>query len=350
MASPDRAEADRVALLRDLADHPYQFDFYQALRRLEAAFRDAPRIGRSLRPVDDPVRLGQEPSLAFAPATLSALKTDSPGAKPRLEVAFGGLFGPHGPLPLHLTEYARDRIINSHDPTFARFLDIFHHRMLSLVYRVWADAQPTVQSDRPETDRFAAYVASLVGINAPGFQNRDAMPDSAKLYFAGRLICGSRHAEGLEAMLGEFFHLPMQVVEFVGRWLPVPDDSRCELGSASRDAVAGQAGMGQLGISATIGDRVWDCQTKFRIVAGPMSLADYQRLLPGGPSLERLQAVVKNYIGEELDWELHLILEQQEVPRTELNSLGSLGWTSWLLSEQPTSDADDLVLQPQAAA
>jgi type VI secretion system protein ImpH len=81
-----------------------------------------------------------------------------------------------------------------------------------------------------------------------------------------------------------------------------------------------------------------------------MSLADYQRLLPGGPSLERLQAVVKNYIGEELDWELHLILEQQEVPRTELNSLGSLGWTSWLLSEQPTSNAADLILQPQAAA
>jgi type VI secretion system protein ImpH len=342
MASTDRAAADRVALLRALADHPYQFDFFQALRRLEAAYRDAPRIGRSLRPVDDPIRFGQEPSLAFAPATLSALKPDGNGGKPRLEVAFGGLFGPQGPLPLHLTEYARDRIINSQDPTFARFLDIFHHRMLSLVYRVWADAQPTVQFDRPESDRFAAYVGSLVGINLPGLAERDAMPDSAKLFFAGRLVCGTRHAEGLEAMLGEFFHLPMQVVEFVGRWLPLPDDSRCELGLGQQ--------AGHLGVSATIGDRVWDCQTKFRIVAGPMSLADYQRLLPGGASLERLQAFVKNYIGEELDWDLHLILQQDEVPRTELGMAGSLGWTSWLVSEQPQADADDLVLQPQAAA
>jgi len=342
MASTDRAAADRVALLRELTDHPYQFDFFQALRRLEAAYRDAPRIGRSLRPVDDPIRFGQEPSLAFAPATLSALKPASSGGKPRLEVAFGGLFGPQGPLPLHLTEYARDRIINSQDPTFARFLDIFHHRMLSLVYRVWADAQPTVQFDRPESDRFAAYVGSLVGINLPGLADRDAMPDSAKRYFAGRLVCGTRHAEGLEVMLGAFFHLSIQVAQFVGRWLPLPDDSRCELGLGQQ--------AGHLGVSATIGDRVWDCQTKFRIVAGPMSLADYQRLLPGGASLERLQAVVKNYIGEELDWDLHLILQQDEVPRTELGMGGSLGWTSWLVSEQTQADADDLVLQPQAAA
>ena len=282
-------------------------------------------------------------SLAFAPATLSALKTQTSSGKPRLEVAFGGLFGPQGPLPLHLTEYARDRIINSQDPTFARFLDIFHHRALSLVYRIWADAQPTVQFDRPESDRFAAYVGSLVGINAPGLADRDAMPDAAKRFFAGRLVCGSRHAEGLEAMLGAFFHLPMQVVEFVGRWLPVPDDCRCELG-------LGLGQSGSLGMSATIGDRVWDCQTKFRIVAGPMSLADYERLLPGGASLERLQAMVKNYIGEELDWDLHLILQQDAVPRTELGSMGSLGWTSWLVSEAPTEDADDLVLQPQTAA
>ena len=49
-----------------------------------------------------------------------------------------------------------------------------------------------------------------------------------------------------------------------------------------------QLGMAQLGVSATIGEYVWDCQTKFRIVAGPMSLANYQRLLPGGLSLDQV--------------------------------------------------------------
>src|SRR5262245_46212450 len=253
MASPDRTSADRVAFYAALAARPYEFDFYQALRRLEALFPDRPRLGRSVRLADDPVRLTQEPSLAFAPATLAAFRPAKEGAKPRMSVAFGGLFGPQGPLPLHLTEYARDRIINSADPTFARFLDVFHHRMLSLVYRAWADAQPTVQFDRPQSDRFIAYVGSLGGVGAEAFQNRDAMPDLAKHYFAGRLACHTRHAEGLQAMLSEFFRLPIRLVEFVGRWLPLPADCRCVLrGDGEPAAEPGSAGlgMGQLGASA----------------------------------------------------------------------------------------------------
>jgi type VI secretion system protein ImpH len=370
MAGTDRAEADRVEFFSALAERPFEFDFYHALRRVETLFRAGPRIGRSLRPADDPVRLAQEPSLAFAPATLASFKASKTGGKPRLAVAFGGLFGPQGPLPLHLTEYARDRIINSADPTFARFLDIFHHRMLSLVYRAWADAQPTVQFDRPESDRFAAYVGSLAGFGQPSLLRRDAMPDLAKLYFAGRFVCHARHAEGLQAVLSEFFQLPMKLVEFVGRWLRLPEDCRCVLGDGTTDTALGAVGnalrgvpgtivgippggattaLAQLGVSATIGEYVWDCQTKFRIVAGPMNFTDYQRLLPGGASLARLEAIVKNYVGLELDWDLHLVLEEREVPMAQLGSLGQLGWTTWLISEPRQGDAADLVLSPQAA-
>jgi type VI secretion system protein ImpH len=341
MAGTDRAAADRVALLAALAARPHEFDFYQALRKLEAAFADRPRLGRSLRAADDPVRLSQHPSLAFAPSTVAAFDAGKDGLPPRLTVWFGGLMGANGPLPLHLTEYARERALHAGDWTLVRFLDIFHHRMLSLFYRVWADAQPAVQFDRPGSDRFAAYVGSLAGIGLSGLQNRDEMPDLAKLAFAGRFVCQSRHAEGLQALLAAFFELPMRIEEFVGQWLPLPDDCRCVLHESG--------GMAQLGVSATVGDRVWDCQTKFRIVAGPMGYADYERLLPGGACLDRLAAIVKNYAGLELDWELHLLLSQREIPRTQLGTLGQLGWTTWLVSQPPTSDADDLVLSPQAA-
>ena len=96
--------------------------------------------------------------MAFAPRTVSSLVPGGDGVPPRMEVFFFGLFGPHGPLPLHLTEYARNRLRQAGDPTFARFADIFHHRLLSLFYRAWANAQPTVNLDRPESDRFADYV------------------------------------------------------------------------------------------------------------------------------------------------------------------------------------------------
>ena len=81
---------------------------------------------------------------------------------------FFGLFGPNGPLPLHLSEYAKDRERLYHDSTFRAFADIFHHRMMSLFYRAWADAQPTVAMDRPDEDRFARYAGAVFGLCAAG--------------------------------------------------------------------------------------------------------------------------------------------------------------------------------------
>ena len=336
MASATGPTPDGLALTDALAREPYAFDFFQALRRLENLHRDKPRIGASLRPADDPVRLGQEPSMAFAPATLSGFHRQAGGRPPRLLSQFLGLLGPNGPLPLHLTEYARDRLRNADDPTFARFLDLFNHRMLALFYRAWAQTQPTVGFDRPAADPFAAYVGSLFGLGMPALRRRDAMPDLAKLHHAGHLACQTRHAPGLQAILADFFKLPVAIEEFVGHWLLLPRDYRWRLGESPA--------TGTLGLSATVGSRVWDCQCKFRIRLGPVSLADYQRLLPGGDSLVRLIAVVRNYVGDALLWDLNLVLKQEEVPAIRLGESGRLGWTTWLTSRPLARDGDDLFL------
>ncbi len=104
---------------------------------------------------------------------------------------------------------------------------------------------------------------------------------------------------------------------------------------------------GSLGQSTVIGARVWERQHKFRIVLGPVGFRDYARLLPGGASLARLIALVRNYVGDQFGWELQIVLRRAEVPRLELGRLGQLGWTTWLHAREPTRDADDLLLQAQ---
>ncbi len=336
MANPDRTSADPVALFEALRRKPYAFHFFQALRRLECLCPDRPRLGKSLRLADDPVRLTQEPSLAFAPATLAAFDPGAEGRPPRLSEYFLGLFGPQGPLPLHLTEYARDRSRNHGDHTFACFADIFHHRILCLFYRAWADAQPTVSFDRPETDRFNVYIGAPFGLGMPSLWNRDAAPDLAKLHYAGRLVGQTRNPEGLQAILADFFNLPVTIENFVGHWLPLSETSRCRLGTSPT--------TGLLGVTAVIGERVWDCQYKFRIVIGPMPLEEFQRFLPGSDSLRRLVAWVRNYVGDQLLWDVNLILKREEVPPLKLGEETQLGWTTWLTSQPLDRDADDLKL------
>jgi type VI secretion system protein ImpH len=73
-------------------------------------------------------------------------------------------------------------------------------------------------------------------------------------------------------------------------------------------------------------------------------------MLPGGKSLARVVAWVKNYIGDELDWDARLVLKKEEIPKLRLGQVGQLGWTTWVHSKPMTRDADDLVLRPQATA
>lgn len=335
MAAEDRTTAhnlDRIS--RTMTAKPYEFGFFAALRLLECLHAEKPRLGTSAHPGDDPIRLGQDPDMSFAPAGLAGFEPAGENQPHRLTVRFMGLLGPNGPLPLHLTEYARQRLQQFGDRTFARFLDIFHHRLFSLFYRAWANNEPTVSFDRPESDRFAEYIGALAGLGMASMRNRDAISDLTKFYYSGRLACQTRSAEGLEDILNDYFQVPVHIEPFVGEWVSLPASGVCRLGLDPAN--------GTLGRSAVIGKRVWACQHKFRIILGPLDLADYQSLLPGGERIGRLTALVRNYIGDELAWEVRLVLAHDQVPPMHLDNRTRLGWTTWLGHRTAAEDPDDL--------
>ena len=338
--------ADRAVAVQQLFEMlsraPEQFDFFQVMRRLESitcSDSSRPRFGAAARPVDEPIRLGQAASLAFAPRDLDGVDPPRAGAPPRLNVNFFGLLGPNGPLPLHLTEYVRDRQRNAADQTMIRFLNVFHHRMLMFFYRAWSSAEPTASHDRPEADRFFTYVGALEGLGLPALRNRDDFPHDAKLFYAGRFSAQAHNAEGLCAIIGDFFQMPTRVEQFVGDWLDLPPEHRWRLGKPGP--------VGLLGVSATLGAHVWSRQHKFRVTLGPLTRNQFRRMLPGGQSLHRLRALVRNYIGEELRWDLRLFLEERVDHPWQLGK-SSMGWTSWLgRPERGRSRREDLILDPQ---
>jgi len=325
------------SLTEALRDKPYGFDFFQAVRRLECAHRNLPRIGHSQRPQGDPVRFCQNVSLAFAPSALDAYYEAADERAARLVVNFFGLLGTNGPMPLVITEYVYDRLHNHRDNTLTSFLDVFNHRMISLFYRAWACNQQSVSHDRKEEDRFAVYIGSLFGIGEDSFRNRDAVPDVGKLHYSGRLVCQTKNAEGLREILEDYFGVTVEIEEFVGQWIELPQEHRCRVGESAENS--------RMGCTLVVGSRFWECQQKFRVKFGPMNFSDYQRMLPGGDSIRRFIAWIKNYVGDELSWELQLILSAAEVPRIRLGKMGQLGWSTWISSRRFEKDADDLVLR-----
>ena len=313
--------------LLDVARAPHRFDFNHVMRRVDAHHADKPRLGSARRPVDEPIRLGQAADLSFAPSGLAGVTLDDRSGKPRIEVRFFGLFGPNGPLPLHLTAYARERRMHKADETFGRFADMFHHRLLLLFYRAWAQAQPSVSLDRPAEDRFADYVGSLVGVGGPAWRGRDAAPDHARLAFAGLLSRQVRNADGLAQLLSGYLGMQVRVEQFVGRWMPLPAAERSRIG---RRAASRRMSTSQLGVSAVLGQAVFDRQHHFRVHVGPLSLSAFEALLPVGQALPAVQALLKQYVGLEFGWDLRLELDRTQVPACRPGHYGRLGWTTWL--------------------
>lgn len=336
-------------LTAKLTERPFAFDFYAAARLLQSSFRGQPRIGYSRSPSQDPVRFAQNPALDFAPATLASsedplvsrteeMRRKDPSRPPVLFSRHFGLFGSNGPLPLCLTEYARERMLHHGDVTFAAFCNVFHHRLLSFFFRSWADAQKTVDLDRTEDQHWSHFVGSLIGLGMDSLLERDddKVPWRAKLYFAGRLVPQARNAEGLEAIIQDFFGVRTEVWSFWGRWLTLPSDSLCKLGDSPA--------TGALGSTAIVGSRIWTCNLHFRVRLGPMKLSAFERLLPIGASFRRLCDWIRQYMGDHFSWDANLVLTKEEVPTIQLGRAGRLGWTTWLKTKPFEHDAADLVL------
>jgi len=321
-----------------LAKAPSSANFFQAIRRLESENPGKARVGFAHHLRDDIVRFGQHISLTFESATIQRYQEGDGAAPPKMKVNFLGLLGPNGPMPLNVSESLYQRLLHDKDKAHPEFLDMIQNRIIALFYRSWAACQITASYERTRHGAFSKYVSSLLGIGAPVFQERDTVRDDAKRYYSAWLAMQTRNAEGLRNILAEYFGVPAEIEEFVGQWLDVPHDCRCRLGETKM--------TGKLGQNIIVGSRFWDRQQKFRIRLGPMDWERYLSMLPSGDRLVHLIDWVRNYVGEELEWDVCLVLKRKEVPQICLGVQGQLGWTTWVKREayQFEYDPEDLRL------
>ena len=141
-------------------------------------------------------------------------------------------------------------------------------------------------------------------------------------------------------MVGDFFRMPVRDRR-VRRRLA----ARCRTATAGAWAPAARA-AGALGrLDDRSGSASGSRQHKFRIVLGPLSRAQFERMLPGGGSLQQLTALVRNYAGDELRWDVRLILDEQTEAAGELGRSARLGWTHVARrAAEAGNDAEDLIL------
>jgi type VI secretion system protein ImpH len=331
LARSNRNTAADLGPIAALREDPSGFSLFAALRLIESSDDRQPRLGESARPVEDLIRLGQPPFLHFAESEIAPFDKDPSGRERLMQYGFGA-FGPNGALPLHLTELAFQR--QRDDPALADFVNMFQHRLVALFFRAWAQADPTTQADRPESDEFLDCLSALVGLGTPTAKSRDRVADCAKAARAGLLGQQSRSADALVALLSDYFQLPFELRPYSPEWLEIPEQERLRLGRAQNAA--------RLGISATLGEASWQVQSSFEIVLGPIERAQLPEFLPGGPALEALRSLVKLFTNDEWHWQLRIVICDGAGLSTVLGQGARLGWSSWIGEQRAL--ADDVVL------
>ena len=338
----------------------YAFDFFQAVRLLEAVQAGRRPVGYVGPAAAEVVRFRALQALSFPASTIYDLARSTNGAAPIMTVAFLGLTGPSGVLPRHYTELLLrlERDLKGPEKHALRdWLDLFNHRLIALFYRAWTKyrfwlAYERGEADRAEPDGFTACLYSLVGLGTPGLRGRlrvegrehvlARVEDLALLHYAGLLAQRRRNAGGLEALLADYFALPVRVQQFQGQWLALEPTSQSRLG----------LGNCELGTNVVAGERVWDVQGKVRLRLGPLTYAQFLDFLPDRTPLPEHKAffllvhLVRLYVGAELDFDVQLVLAAEDVPECRLDQEGvgpRLGWNTWLISRQPARPVEDAI-------
>jgi type VI secretion system protein ImpH len=321
MASYGWRESRSVA--EGLFEEGHRFAFLQAVRLLEELYDERTPPGEGVDPQREVVRFRSAVRMDFPPGDVEQVRPAAKGEPAEMVVNVLGLAGALGPLPPPVTELIVERSFRK-DTAFRDFLDIFNHRLVSLLYRAKKKYRPAIDTKSPDRGRIAKVLYSFLGLATPHLLGRMEIRDRALLPYAGLLVDRYRSTPGLVRLLEDYFSVPVDIVQFVGRWDVIEDDDVTRIGASGQNQILGGA--------ATLGRRLWSDDAAFEVQLGPLTFDQFLAFLPNGRAHRAIIAAVQFYVREELGFTIGLTLAAAEVPELRLGAAEGvfLGWTSWL--------------------
>jgi type VI secretion system protein ImpH len=311
----------------------FKFSFYRAVHLLESLFPEKKRIGQALSPKEEPVRFSVKPSFVFPPSDISHLEQPDEAKAVTMEVAFMGMIGPSAVLPHWYNDLALERL-KQKDHVLISFLNLFHHRLISLLYLAWKKHRLEINYLLDAKDRFSQYLLSLIGLGTPGLTKRVGFPLESIIFHSGHLSKLIPSAISIESIVEYFVDTKVRVEQFISRLIGIHLEDQTQLGSANS----------RLGVDALCGNSAWESQTKFRLHIGSVGFDHFLRLLPSGKILGHVFSLVRYRVGPEYEFDLLLYLKREEVPPCQLGmeTPGGprLGWTTWIKSPGFTHTED----------
>jgi len=324
-----------------LIEESYRFEFYQAVKLLDLIYRrylneagkdpDRDIHGEIFDPEMKGVRFTSNIEPVFPASEIDSITVPLNPINPyEMLVNFLGLVGITGPMPETYTQILLDmEKIDPSNRAFSDFLDIFNHRLISLLYQVRKKHRFGFEFKKPEDTSFAKYFYSLIGMGTDDLRNRLHFGEPSLLYYIGLFSNRNRSIAGLEYILSDYFNIKVVTRTFLGNWRIIEKNFVTRLGFSGQNQI--------LGKSVTLGNRTWDQEARFEIKIGPVNVSQFIDFIPLKDSRASLPLyeLTRHYSGLQYEFDYVFIIDPIELKPAVLSDekTSRLGWTTWIPPE-----------------
>jgi type VI secretion system protein ImpH len=354
---PTTQRRRHTSVIERLLAQPYRFELIQTMRMLDLWLR---RNGVAHdETLSRYVRFQNSISMSFPPSQIESLSArgelpiDSDHALQtafldkqlktiHITPAYMGFLGVNGVMPNRYTEDVVSQIqLKKHEGTRA-FFDIFSNRIMALHYQAWAKFRVRHRLDARGDDVLLPIQLALGGVRPASARTAaaDEVCDEVPAYYAAILRQRPVSARVIAGVLTEYFAVPVEVNQFVGKWDASELATHCLVGKQNAT----------LGMGAMLGARCWERHSRVELRIGPLSMSQYEQFLPGTSGCKALITMLSFFATPALEFQMRLVLRADEVKPVCLGALTSarLGMGAFLVTKPERVECDELVYGLQA--
>lgn len=297
-----------------------KMNFYRFCQLLEQIYSEEPILGKNETPAADPMRFAPSVDMSFPASELKCIERTTYLNRPTtVRTRFLGLYGVDSPLPLGLL----DNIIRREEnyQIMTDFLDIFNHRVITQFYRIWLKHHYPASFLYGGKDSISQCLLGLTGLGIKGTSEQICTPSSRLLALLGLITQRTRTAEGIAGLVRVLVSgAKVTVSEFYPVWQSI--DTPAQLGSKAKRRVV-------LNDGAVLGSCFRECNQTVHIIITPQYEEQIADLLPDGQLHQDLMALLRAYLGYQVDAKMTLSIKRHFLPRSQLISKNSrLGQTA----------------------
>jgi type VI secretion system protein ImpH len=316
---PEGPAAELLQLGKPVLRAARRSTFFTTISLFERLTPGSVRIGGDGPINEERLRFRHDPAMSFSAGDISHAKVavlpKSPERSLLEDIAvfevmttFLGLTGAASPLPLYMVE----EVLHEDDdsPVRRHFLDIFHHRLLSLLYRSVMKYMPAREHVTTKDDVWMLRALALGGLDPEIQTVSDKIPRHTLVRLIPLLSGRGRNTrttqKATREILGDLLGVvpEVSVRELAGGWIKVDEDQQMSLGAHNCE----------LGLTAILGQHTYDRAGRFAMRVGPLTRKQYRRFLKDGDLLPVVKEIVHLSSKESLDYDLELLLRGDEVP------------------------------------